>query len=116
MIIGAFHFVLFSLAVFRLTHLVVYDTITEGFRLKFLKYEEETDEFGTIERAIVVYERGFFKWLGELLSCHWCMGVWSSILLLVGYLSFPYIFSVLIFILAAAGVAGIIESIVIRYL
>ncbi|MCD8511625.1 MAG: DUF1360 domain-containing protein [Bacillus sp. (in: Bacteria)] len=116
MTIGAFHFIIFSLAVFRLTHLIVYDRITDSIRNLFITYEEETDEHGTIERAIVIAESGWRKRLGELLSCHWCVGIWCSFFLLIGYLSFPYIFSVVIFIFAAAGVAAIIESIVIQYL
>ncbi|MDQ0255378.1 hypothetical protein J2S74_002760 [Evansella vedderi] len=114
--IETFHFVLFALAVFRLTHLLIYDTITESIREKFIHYENEKASDGTVETVLVIADKGWRKWIGELLTCHWCLGIWSSAFLLIGYLSFPFTFSIIIFILAAAGVAAILESFVIRYL
>ncbi|WP_143522404.1 DUF1360 domain-containing protein, partial [Pseudomonas sp. 2822-17] len=53
---------------------------------------------------------------GELFTCHWCMGVWCSVFLSAGYVFAPHVFTVIIFILAAAGVASIIESVIVKFL
>ncbi|MBU9723624.1 MULTISPECIES: DUF1360 domain-containing protein [Bacillaceae] len=116
MTFGMFHFVVFSLAVARLTHLFVYDSITEFFRKVIVVYEQEVDEDGNEETVIVINEKGWRKWLGELITCHWCMGIWSSIILWIGYVLVPNVFSVIIIILAAAGLAAIIESIIVKWL
>ncbi|ADU31138.1 DUF1360 domain-containing protein [Evansella cellulosilytica] len=116
MTLHGFQFMLFALAVFRLTHLLLYDSITLFIRKIFLTYEEETDESGEVETVIVIEDVGWKKWLGELFTCHWCMSIWSSILLLCSYFILPTIVSVIIIILAASAVASIIESAIIKWL
>ncbi|SDY99983.1 Protein of unknown function [Evansella caseinilytica] len=114
--IGLFTFLLYALAVFRFTHLLVYDSITEGFRRLFVEYKEVRTEDGGVETIIVFKERGWKKWAGELVSCHWCMGIWTSAFLYGGYVLYPTVFAVVIAILAAAAVAAVIESVVIQFL
>ena len=41
--------------------------------------------------------------MGELLSCYWCTGVWSSIALCTFYLIFPTIATPVLLILAVSG-------------
>ncbi len=53
---GWLELVLLILASFRLTHLVVFDSITEGLR-------------------DVLKDRPF---MGALVSCYWCAGIWVS--------------------------------------
>lgn len=103
---------IFALASFRLTRLIVFDKITEFLRKPFLEEVEEKDENGEIEVYWVVKDgkvRGFF---GELLSCYWCTGVWSAIFLYVSYYFYATLAAPVLVILAVAGLAAIIESLV----
>ena len=103
---------LLGLAAFRLTRLMVYDKITAFVRNVFITEIEEIDENG--EKAIYLLPKegrmkGFF---GELLSCYWCSGVWSSILLYALYVIWPIVAVHLIMILAISGIAALIETII----
>lgn len=101
-----------TLASFRLTRLLVYDKITEFIRRPFHHIVEETLPDGTTEEYIEIKGNGLRKWIGELLSCHWCTGIWSAIFLYVIYHYYFEMAEPLIIILAIAGVASIIETIV----
>ena len=116
MTINFFQFILLALAVFRLTHLIVYDNITEFIRRIVIQYREVQNESGEQETIIVIAESGWKKWFGELLTCHWCMGIWMSLFLWVGYSNFPGFFDKVILIFAAAGVASIIHTIILRFM
>ncbi|WP_245831007.1 DUF1360 domain-containing protein [Sediminibacillus massiliensis] len=107
-----FGLVLFSLATFRVTRLLVFDQITEFLRAPFHEWKEEVQEDGSIEAVIYLKGNGLRKFIGELLSCHWCTGIWSSVLLYVGYTLWPVVFYPIIIILAIAATASIIEVIV----
>ncbi|MBM7096058.1 DUF1360 domain-containing protein [Bacillus sp. H-16] len=102
--------VLLSLAAFRLTHLVVYDRIMLRFRLLFLDVTEEDGEEYYVPKSGRVN-----RFIGELITCHWCTSVWSSAVLLAGYWYLPAIFSFVIILLAVAGVAALIEAVTVRY-
>lgn len=107
---------LLGLASFRLTRLLVYDKITGFIRNIFMKEIEETDEKGEIVIYLVPKSgiiRGFF---GELLSCYWCTGIWSSILLYVLYATVAVIAVPVIVILAISGIAAIIETLIQKWL
>ncbi|MDG5789120.1 DUF1360 domain-containing protein [Evansella sp. AB-P1] len=116
MSIEAFHFILFALAVFRITHLIIYDKITEFIRRVFIEFEEEVDEDGSLETFLIIADKGWKKWMGELFSCHWCMGIWVSFFLWGGHSLLPNVFSIVIFVFAAAGIASILDSIVLKWL
>ncbi|UCZ51940.1 DUF1360 domain-containing protein [Bacillus shivajii] len=107
-------FLLYSLAVFRFSHLIVYDKITTVIRKPFIQLEELTNENGELETVYIIAENGWKKWIGELLSCHWCIGIWGAAFIYIGYIMFPLTFSFIITVFAAAGVAAIIETIVIQ--
>ena len=49
---------------------------------------------------------------GYLLTCYWCTGVWSALLLGAIYIFLPSIAKYLIFVLAIAGGQAILESFV----
>ncbi|MCX8045281.1 MAG: DUF1360 domain-containing protein [Anoxybacillus gonensis] len=102
-----FHFFLLCIASFRLTRLLVYDRITSFLRAPF---HDEFEQDG--ETYIVVKGTGLKKWIGELLSCHWCTGVWCAALLYVGGIYVPNVVMPFVSILAIAGVASVIETIV----
>lgn len=103
---------LFGLASFRLTRLIVMDKITSFIRKPFHEEVEIPDDDGNISTYIKIKGSGLRAWLGELLSCYWCTGVWSSIILYFSWIFFPYITEPIIIILSIAGIAGIIETII----
>ena len=103
-------FLLLSLASFRLTRLIVYDKITNFIRKPFHREVEEILEDGSVETYIEIKGKGLRRFLGELLSCHWCTGVWCAAGLYTGYLLTPFIFTGIIYILAIAGCDSIIET------
>lgn len=50
--------------------------------------------------------------VGYLLTCYWCVGIWSAILLGLLYILIPHIAMYIIFILAIAGGQAILETFV----
>ncbi|WP_010283315.1 DUF1360 domain-containing protein [Bacillus timonensis] len=110
--ISWFEFFLFALATFRLTRLLVYDTITAFIRSPFHEVVEEVLPDGTIEEYLKIKGKGLRKWIGELLSCYWCTGIWCSIFLFSCYFFLPRLTEPLVVVLAIAGCAAIIETII----
>lgn len=109
---GTLSFVVFALASFRLTRLIVFDTITAPFRRLFHEEQEEVNEQGEVETYIIIKGEGLRSWVGELLSCYWCTGIWCTAALLLIYILFPVISMWLNLLLAIAAAAGIIEAVV----
>jgi hypothetical protein len=105
-----FDFILLIFASFRLTRLIVYDTITEFLRRPFHKTIEETLPDGSTETFIEIKGTGIRYWIGELLSCHWCTGFWCTILIYLSYLLWPTYANPVITILAIAGCASILQT------
>lgn len=83
-----FHLVLVILASYRLTHLVVFDSITEPARMSVARV----------------------PFAGELVTCYWCAGVWVSGLLLAGYYAWPAFFGPAILVLAVAAGQALLET------
>lgn len=110
--IDLLNFIILALASFRLTRLIVFDKITEFIRQPFFDEIEEENEEGTIEVFYVPKRTPLKKFIGELLSCYWCTGVWISTAVVAGYLIYPTIFLPIILVFAVAGLAAILESIV----
>ena len=84
-----FMFLLLGLSSFRLTRLLVFDRITAFMRDPFLDEMEEIDEYGQKETYLIPKEGKIKGFIGELLSCYWCTGVWSSIVLCSFYMLYP---------------------------
>jgi hypothetical protein len=103
---------LLSLASFRLTRLLVFDKITEFIRYPFFYEIKEKNEYGEIEVYYLPKEKGIKKFFGELLSCYWCTGIWTSIGVVSISLLYPDVSFPFILILAVAGFASIMELIV----
>lgn len=96
-------FTLIVLASYRLTHLIVFDKIVEPLRDRFLKKKEVGNhEIKKVPKSM----------FGYLLTCYWCTGVWSALLLGSLYLFLPTIAKYVIFVLAIAGGQAILESFV----
>ena len=107
-----FLLVLFSFASFRLTRLIVYDKITKFLRAPFIEELEVPEEDGSLVTYTKIKGSGLQKWIGELLSCYWCTGVWMTAFLLLLYYWAPKLAEPLVFLLAIAGIAAVIETIV----
>ncbi|WP_223700650.1 DUF1360 domain-containing protein [Sutcliffiella deserti] len=107
-------FILLGLASFRLTRLIVSDKITYFLRRPFVEEVEEVDENGEMESYLIIKGKGIRAWIGELISCHWCTGVWVTTGLFFLYKFYPFLGESVLVIFAAAGVAGIVESFVNR--
>jgi hypothetical protein len=104
--------IILSLASFRLTRLLVFDKITEFIRDPFFDEVEEENEEGVIEIYYIPKKKGIKKFLGELLSCYWCTGIWTTAVIVLLYYLFPAFFQPIIIVLAVAGLAAILETIV----
>lgn len=103
------HLVILVLASFRLTHFIVFDEIASFIRAPFLTTTYEEDANGQMIQQIETKGTGLRRWIGKLLSCYWCVGIWSSILVVVLYWFFPASF-IFLLILAVAGAAAVIET------
>lgn len=105
-----FWFILSALASFRLTRLLVSDKICEFIRRPFLEEIEEINDQGETEIYIGIKGKGVRAWIGELLSCYWCTGVWTSLFLILLFFNFPLLGKSVITVFAVAGLAGILET------
>ncbi len=103
---------IFGLASFRLTRLIVFDKISEFLRSPFFDELPEENESGETEIYYVPKPSGIKKFVGELLSCYWCTGIWASAFLVLLYWLLPAFGNIVIVILAVAAVGSIIETIV----
>ncbi len=103
------HFVILILASFRLTNLIMYDQITSFIRDPFLSVTTEEDESGEMTHKVEIKGTGWRYWIGMLLSCHWCMGIWSSLAVVAQYAFLPGSF-LLLLLLAVAGASAIIQT------
>ena len=102
-------FIVLILASFRLAHLIVFDKITAFLRDQFITVIKEVDAGGKETLKTEIKGEGWRYWVGSLLSCYWCVGVWTSLLVVILYWLFPITFPALL-VLAIAGGASIIES------
>ena len=110
--ISIFSFLLIGLATFRLTRLFVYDKITEFLRTPFLQEQTEMDEHGEEITYLIPHDKGIRHFIGELISCHWCTGIWVSTFVVCLYLFFPLIAYIPILILSISAVGSIVETII----
>ncbi|MFD3447362.1 DUF1360 domain-containing protein [Microbacteriaceae bacterium 4G12] len=107
-----FMLTVFVFAAFRLTRLLVFDKITSFIRALFIEEINVQEEDGSVTTYVKMKGSGLQKWIGELLSCYWCTGVWMTAFLLLMYWWIPRLVEPLLFLLAIAGMAAIIETIV----
>ncbi len=81
-----------AMAAFRLTRLVVYDSITKWFRDLV---EESTP-------------RTFWGTVRTLVNCPWCCGLWFALVVSVAYFAWPQSWF-FIFVLALGGAASVLQ-------
>lgn len=113
--ISFLNFLILALASFRLTRLIVFDKITEFIREPFFDEIEEIED-GVKEVYYLPKKLGIKKFIGELLSCYWCTGIWAAAFLVGMAYLLPPLAVPLILILAVAGLAAVIETIVQHFL
>lgn len=101
------NYLMLILASYRLTHLIVFDKITEFIRNPFMEKKKIIHSNG--EEEIKKVPKSMF---GYLLNCYWCAGIWSAILLGGAYLLIPSITKIFVFILSIAGAQAILETFV----
>jgi hypothetical protein len=100
-----------SLASFRLTRLLVFDKITEFIRHPFFDEVEEENAAGEREIYYIPKPSGPKRFFGELLSCYWCTGIWTAVIVVGSSFLFPGYSWPIFVILAVAGMASILETI-----
>ncbi|HEY4510964.1 MAG TPA: DUF1360 domain-containing protein [Candidatus Paceibacterota bacterium] len=106
--IPLFDVLLMSLAIFRVTRLVVYDRITAFLRDIFLRSRTVRDAEGREVVERVSYINGPLRTIHDLLDCPWCVGVWVALATLFSYLVFSFAWYV-IFLLAIAGAGSFLQ-------
>lgn len=93
-----YELIVLALASYRLTHFIVFDRLGRILRRPFA--DEEERPTGS----------GWRRTIGEGITCYWCAGIWSSILLYLGFQLFPAGAKPLISVLAIAGIQATLES------
>ena len=90
-------FLILSLACYRITRLIIEDTITEPLRERVWKrFPPESTR------------------IGYLFTCPWCTGFWVSVLIVAAYLLLPSATIAIALVFAFSAVVGIIDTILHR--
>lgn len=90
--VDPFTFLLLTLGAFRLTRLVTTDAITEPLRQKiWSKFPPNT-------------------FLGYLITCNWCFGMYVAVLFTLGYFLVPVAMYVVSLVLSISAVIGLISN------
>jgi hypothetical protein len=95
------------LASYRFTHLIVFDKITEFIRNPFMIKKRVEYAKGKMKTKKIPKSN-----FGYLLNCYWCAGIWSAIIMAIGYIYLPQIAIPIIFIFSIAGAQAILETFV----
>jgi hypothetical protein len=98
---------LLALASFRITRLVVYDKIARWFRELFV-HRRVYEKDGQTWVEIAPHRSGLMRTVSDLLQCPWCIGIWSSLIVVFCYFVFSWAWSV-IFFLALAGAGTLFQ-------
>jgi len=101
---GPFEFIVISLAVFRLTRLLVYDSITLWIRDLFLIKHcswQENEQICIVKREM--YRDGFKRKMAELFQCPWCIGTWVAL----GVLFIFYLHPISWWFILGVAIAGL---------
>jgi hypothetical protein len=105
--VPVFDAVMLAFASFRITRLIVYDKIARWFRELFASRREFVQD-GLTYVEVTPFKDGFRHTIYDLLHCPWCIGIWSSLIVVVAYFIFDWAWSV-IFFLALAGAGTLIQ-------
>jgi hypothetical protein len=101
--ISALDFIILTLAAYRLTHLIVFDRIFEPIRRLFVvRY------FG--EGHYILQGGVVRSFIGRIMVCHWCTGVWVSVALVIGWMFTTVTFGICL-ALAVSALLSLIETV-----
>lgn len=97
-------FLLISLAIFRITRLVVYDKITQFLRDAFMRSRELVGDDGETYIERIPYRGGFMRTISDLLACPWCTGMWAALVVVFAYYATPFaMYPILLLAVSAVG-------------
>lgn len=100
--IPIFDAIIMAFAAFRITRLIVYDKITRWFRELFVK-SRQYELQGVVWVELTPSPHGPLRTIHDLLQCPWCIGFWSSLIIVFCYFLFPWAWVVILFIALAGG-------------
>lgn len=119
--ISPYHFLLVSLATFRMTRLLVADHITQWLRDLCMKSVTVNDPMtGAVFVRCEKPTKGLRRLISDLLGCPWCVGVWVAMVAIVlYYMAVTELFSIswiIILVFAIAGAGELIYAVVVALL
>lgn len=94
-----------ALAVYRLTRLVVNDTITRPFRVAIFRHAYDAHDRTDVEQAAMLDDQR--PWPVELVMCRWCVGIHAGIAAVIARKVAPRAWSPVARALAFGAVAGL---------
>lgn len=102
--------IVLGLAAFRLSHLFVFDEIMAPVRRIFLDYEQQENVLGLTFPVPKPKARGLGNFIGRILRCYWCTGVWMTLFLLILDRTWPGpVTNGLMLLLAVSGIQSLLE-------
>jgi len=102
-------FVILGFACFRITHLIVSDEFMSFFRAFFVNEVNERDAQGRWIKLQYPKLPMWRAYIGALISCPWCTGVWVGALLVIGWYLIPDIIFPISLVFAVSGLGVTVE-------
>lgn len=102
-------FVILGFACFRLTHLIVSDEITTFLRAPFVDEVNELDAQGRWTKLQYPKPPLWRGYIGALISCPWCTGIWVAAFIVIGWYNFPNITFPISLVFAISGLGVVVE-------
>lgn len=102
-------FVILGIACFRLTHLLVAEENTTFLRSPLVDAVNEPDAAGRWIKLQYPKPSRLRGFLGALISCPWCTGIWVSTAFVVGWGLFPHVVFPIAVVFAVAGLGIFLE-------
>lgn len=107
--IDAVTFVILGFACFRITHLIVSDEFMSFFRALLVDEVNERDAQGRWIKLQYPKLPMWRAYIGALISCPWCTGVWVGALLVTGWYFIPNIIFPISLVFAVSGLGVTVE-------
>jgi hypothetical protein len=102
-------FIILALAVYRITHLIVFDKIFEPIRKHFV-----TRGFDG-QNITYTLQGGFVRrYIGKIINCYWCTGIWASAGFVYGLHANSKVTTFIACIFALAAFAAITETFLLK--